>query len=355
MDRVHETPGGAVAWPELPHYAARLLRVGLRALGLPSAVISTRSALPISGVEELLGQPVHWIDGNDQHISWAALGLGIPRVLLVSGWSVAAFNRLRVEARAAGAQVVLLMDNPWKATPRQVAGSLWFRLTQRRHYAAIWVPGRAAAKLARYLGFPPDRTFQGLYAADPEVFDASLPLLQRPRKFIFVGQLIERKGIHLLGEAVRQLRRHGVGVEVDVFGTGPLASRLGTVAGLNLRGFLPSGSIAKELGSSRFLVLPSLEDHWPLVIHEAASCGCGVITTDRVGCASELLTHRNSWIYAARSVESLMQSLQQAQDASPSRLLEIQAESRRLAEGFSPVRWAATLGRIMALVHRPAW
>ena len=338
----------AFAWPERHPYGARMVRAAVRDLGIPADVISTRSLLPFAGMEETVGQKIHWVEAGDSACSWESLGVPRPDAFVVGGWATPAFNRLATSARASGARVVMMIDNPWQGTLRQRLGSVWFRLALRQRFDAIWVPGRGGVEFARRLGFVPDRIQTGLYAADPELFRGETPLEDRPRRFVFVGQLIERKGLRVLAEALRILPGSELS-GVDVFGTGPLEMELASAPGLRLHGFLPGEQIARELAASRFLVLPSFEDHWGLVVHEATCCGCGVITTDGVGARHELVTRRNGWVYPSRSAVELARCLREAAAAAPARLREIESESRRLSEGFSPTAWA---GRLRGLLER---
>lgn len=337
----------AILWPEVPQYAARLMRAAMNAFDVAIDVISTRSSLPIAGIEEILHAPVKWIQPGQTSVNWDDLGLPVPTVLMRSGWSTAAFNVLAGEARGKGVREVLLMDNPWKGTYRQHLGCAWFRLFRRRRYAAIWVPGQEAARFAGKLGFPSRQIYVGLYGADPDLFRSSEPLARRERQFIFVGQLIERKGLRVLAQALERLQRDGMRLCVDAFGTGALVEDLATVPGLHLAGFLPGDSIAKELAQSRFLVLPSLDDHWPLVVHEATCCGCGIVTTDCTGSRHELVTDRNGWICAAGSGADLARCLREAAGVSEARLREIKTESLRLSARFSPSAWVSRLGKLL--------
>lgn len=337
------------AWPEIPEYGARLVHEATRMPGLAVDVVSTRGPLPISGIDEILGQPVRWIRRDDRLLTWERLGRPVPDVLVVGGWSTPAFNSLRVDARARGAKVVMMVDNPWKGTLRQRAGTLWFRLRRRNSFDGIWVPGKAGAKFAAALGFPTERIETGLYAADPDLFRGAMPLAERPRMFLFVGQLIERKGLRVLAEALRS-GRGGQLPEIDAFGTGPLAGELASVPGLRLHGFLPSNVIAFELARSRFLVLPSLEDHWPLVVHEAVSSGCGIVTTDGVGSRHELVSFNNGWIYPRKSAAGLSACLAEAASAPLSRLVAIEGASRRLALPYSPARWTERLRGLLSRI-----
>jgi len=339
----------AFVWPELPHYGARLIRAAIELLNVPANVVSTRSSQPIAGVEEILGRPILWIDPNQRESSWEAMLAPPPDVVVVGGWSTPAFNTLVRSARSRGARVILLMDNPWKGSLRQRVGTIWFRLTKQHLYDALWVPGQAGANFGARLGFPLGRIERGLYGVDPRIFHGSTPLAQRERDFLFIGQLIPRKGLLVLAEALRSLPSIR-SLHVDAFGTGPLQATLSRESRLRLQGFLPSHQIAAELARSRFLVLPSLEDHWPLVVLEAAACGCGVVTTDGVDSRHELVSIENGWVYPKESALDLAGCLIEAAAASTARLAIIEAASRRLAAPYSPSAWAHKLCRLLSLL-----
>ena len=132
----------AFSWHGLPQYAARLIAAAIRQGGQPCAVVGSRPSVPVGGIEEALGQPVHWVDAG-KATSWAALGLPVPRLYFQSGWAYPAFNALGDQVRAGGGKVCLLMDNNWRGDFRQWCGAPWYRLTQRHKFAAILVPGKS--------------------------------------------------------------------------------------------------------------------------------------------------------------------------------------------------------------------
>src|SRR5687768_12597413 len=83
----------ALSWNGLPQYAARLIRAAVDRLGQDCVVIASRPAVPIKGMEEVLGGIVHWVDA-DMPVGWRALGLEPPDVFIQSGWSYPAFAAL---------------------------------------------------------------------------------------------------------------------------------------------------------------------------------------------------------------------------------------------------------------------
>lgn len=215
----------AFSWQGLPQYAARQLRPAIAQLGQPCTVIGTRPAVPIQGMEEALGQPIHWVDGA-QVVCWADLGLAVPQVFFQAGWSCPAFNALGDEVRAAGGKVCLLMDNDWRGNLRQWFGGAWFRLVQKRKFAAVLVPGRSGHCLARWYGFAQEEIFEGLYGADPAVFFDGPPLAERPKRILFVGQYIARKDCVGLAQAFASVADQLPEWELHLYGSGPLQDKL---------------------------------------------------------------------------------------------------------------------------------
>jgi glycosyltransferase involved in cell wall biosynthesis len=339
----------AFLWPEIPQYAARMIGAAKRVLNSPIHVVSTHGTLPIAGIEELIGGPVIRVNPTANQVSWRQLGIDIPHTVLAGGWSTPAFNRLNADAREAGAKSVLLMDNPWKGTLRQWCGCLFFRLRKISRYDSIWVPGRHAGTFASRLGFSPGNIETGLYAVDQSLFSPGRPLSERPRRFLFVGQLIQRKGLHVLAQAMRTLAGQ---VPMDAFGSGPMKSELANVPGLRILSFVSGSQIAAEMARSQYLVLPSLEDHWPLVVLEAVASGCGVVTTDRVGNSGELLSHENSFIYPHMNAKELSRILLALSSSEADRLKKTRETSLAAAGKYSTDAWVGRLSRLIESLHQ---
>ena len=159
----------AIAWSGLPFYAARLIRAGIEKLREPIYVIGSRPRVPIEGMEKALGQPIHWID-DKQRCSWSLLKIPAPDIFIHTGWNNRGFNDLGREVRQHGGQVVSMIDNCWKNSPRQWVGAIVFRCVYRRWFDAAWVPGRSGEKLCRFLGVPADKIYQNLYGVDSVFF-----------------------------------------------------------------------------------------------------------------------------------------------------------------------------------------
>jgi len=130
--------------------------------------------------------------------------------------------------------------------------------------------------------------------------------VERVIDFLYVGKLIERKGIDLLVQAVAQLKERGIVILVHVVGTGPELRNLQEQARLLnvheqivFRGPLDHHKLLAEYQSARFVVIPSRksggsdwslgrrfkaarvewEEQFCMVAVEAMACGVPVLAS----------------------------------------------------------------------------
>jgi glycosyltransferase involved in cell wall biosynthesis len=171
-----------------------------------------------------------------------------------------------------------------------------------------WVGRRALGMLAVShfaeqfyveLGFDTERVFPfGYFRASnhrPQIGARSR--VSERSEVIYVGQLIHRKGVDFLLEAMVPLfDRHsdlflsvvGAGIEAQVLET--CAHALGVQDRVSFEGTIGSDKIRARLVSADVLVLPSRWDGWGVVVIEALLMGVPVIVTDRCG-AADLIQH----------------------------------------------------------------
>lgn len=336
----------AVAWNGLPFYAARLIRAGIERVDVPVDAIGSKPSVPIEGMEEELGQPVSWIDNEKPH-SWEDMGLPVPDLLIHTGWRYPGFNSLGREVRRDGGRVVSMIDNRWKNSVRQWIGAVVFRFRYRRWFDAVWVPGVSGRRLCRFFGMPDEDIYEGMYGADPEVFTKGTSLPERGKTMLFVGQLIPRKNVTQLVEAFRRFREDHPEWKLKIVGEGELAIPANE-PGIEQEGFLQPEDVAQRMRGSRFLLLPSQEDHWGLVVHEAALSGCGLIVSENVGAAADLVTPENGVVHPADSVNALEGAMRAVVTKGQAWLANASEASRAVAMRFGPERWAETFEKIVS-------
>jgi glycosyltransferase involved in cell wall biosynthesis len=118
----------------------------------------------------------------------------------------------------------------------------------------------------------------------------------RSFRFIYVGQLIERKCVDFLISTVASLKREDI--EVWVFGSGKLESSLRSQAAQVLPdkvrwfGVRTMPEIHTFIAMADCLILPSRHDGWGAVISEALMIGTPVICSD--SCGGSVVVHASN-------------------------------------------------------------
>lgn len=112
---------------------------------------------------------------------------------------------------------------------------------------------------------------------------------------VFVGQLIHRKGVDILLEALKL----GVNKNIKtlIIGSGDQEQQLKQLVldyqldddKVIFLGKLSKKEVLKYMQASDFFVFPSREDVWGLVLNEALACGLPIISTKNVGAAYSLV------------------------------------------------------------------
>lgn len=111
---------------------------------------------------------------------------------------------------------------------------------------------------------------------------------------VFIGNLLERKGVSDLIAACAQLGRHIGPWRLTLAGGGDIVRyrekvrEIGVADRINFTGWIDSSSVAAMLAKADIMVLPSYHEGLPLVILEAIGAGTPVICTP-VGAIPEFL------------------------------------------------------------------
>ena len=337
-------PSTAFSWHGLPQYAARQLAAASAELGQDCPVVGSRAQVPIQGVEAALGRPVHWVEAS-RPTTWRELGLDVPRVFFQSGWAYPAFNALGDEVRAAGGKVCLLMDNNWRGDLRQILGAPWFRLFQRCKFSAVLVPGKSGRRLARWYGMPDEKIFEGMYGADPQLFFNGPPLIERPRRILFVGQYIERKGCVPLALAFASVASMLPDWELCMYGSGPLQSAIPDHPQIRVHGFVQPEQLGELYRQARVFALPSFAEAWGLVVHEAALSGCQLLLSATVGSAPDFAMPANARTFRPGDAVGLASAMVQL--AETAELQEAQSASVSAAQSHGPAVFARQVHAIV--------
>ena len=163
--------------------------------------------------------------------------------------------------------------------------------------------------------------------------------------FIFVGRLVEEKGVRYLAEGYTQYRAWAGpdAWSMVIVGIGPLATSLQTIEGVTMRGFLRPSQLWSDLLAARAFVLPSLFEPWGVVLHEAALAELPLVASVHCGAAAHFLRDGwNGWLLRSVDANAIANALISVHQSA--HLLETMGKrSAELAKQFTPEQWAATV------------
>jgi glycosyltransferase involved in cell wall biosynthesis len=244
--------------------------------------------------------------------------------------------------------VILAMDNKWTGSMRQQLARLAAPVKVKRNFNRAWVPGKQQHHFACRLGFAEKHIATGFYSADVPVFDALANANERektasfPHRFVYTGRYYEFKGLPELWRAFIRLRENGCNWELWCAGTGDLPPV--QHEGIKHLGFVQPAAMGELMKQTGVFVMPSRTEPWGVVLHEFAAAGFPVICSRQVGAASAFVSeHANGYLYTAGDEDELYQLMCKTVMLSDEQLLQMGAQSRKLAQQITPQQWVSTL------------
>ncbi|MBO4648714.1 MAG: glycosyltransferase family 4 protein [Lentisphaeria bacterium] len=206
----------------------------------------------------------------------------------------------------------------YERTPFTERHCQWYRRAYRKfvlHWIdAVCANGKLCGEYLKSLGLTESRIFYGQMAADTEglakaaaaISDDSVRELRSrfPVKgpmFLYVGQIIPRKGIRQLLQSWRKTDFSHVGLLL--IGDGSEREELqrwcheNHLKNIFWLGKQPYDEIARFYRIADIFIIPTLEDNWSLVVPEAMACGLPIACSIYNGCHPELVHPENGWTF----------------------------------------------------------
>lgn len=182
-----------------------------------------------------------------------------------------------------------------------------------------------------------------------------------PLRLVFVGNVIRRKGLHVLLTALAGLRKVS-GWQLDVVGSPTVEPRycralkgrvetLGLSGQVNWRGWLSDSALADCLASSHLLAVPSTYEGFGIVYVEGFGFGLPALGTT-AGAAHEVITPgRNGWLVPPEDAHAVRECVH---DVLCDRQRLIDLSLAALARYRAHPTWAQTTGTIGDFLVRMA-
>lgn len=316
-------------------YQAPLLRRIAAEPGIALRVVFGHLATAKTHREPEFGLDVDWdvplLDGYD---SVALAGTDIAKeidaadVIWIHGWQYPWQRTALTTAWRKGVPVLMRGENWSGAMPDAAAPVGWARRLWRRRLFSL-VSGFLAigSRNRDYYaahGVPGEKLFSMPYAVDNGFFEARAQAaeprrdalrdeLRMPpgrRVILFAGKLMPRKCPDLLVEAW-QAASWGEERPVLLFvGDGELHGELRRAAPEAVfAGFRNQSELAAFYDLADLLVVPSRREPWGLVVNEAMASGTGVVASDEVGAAYDLIGPDTGGMFHAGDADDLAATL----------------------------------------------
>lgn len=226
--------------------------------------------------------------------TWRAIRRQRPHVvhahwLVPQGWVMAMLGWLPGRwppfvVTSHGADLFALRGAPWRAMKRFVL----------RRAAAVTVVSSAMLEEVRRLGAAPGKlSVQSMGVDLQSRFRPDASVAREARRLLFVGRLVEKKGLRHLIDAMPRLVEAQPGLVLDVVGFGPDEASLrrrveeaGLSDCVSFVGALPQAELPDRYRGAAVFVAPFVvaeggdQEGLGLVLVEAAGCGCPVVAGD---------------------------------------------------------------------------
>jgi len=141
---------------------------------------------------------------------------------------------------------------------------------------------------------------------------------KRGKRILYVGALLQPKGIGVLLEAMSLLLDRGVSCELVLVGANPaevedqvflaMAERLGLGDVVHFEETVPHAEIPRWLATADVFVLPSFSEGFPLSVIEALACGKPVVST-RCGGPEESVSEEVGMLVSPGDPQALARAL----------------------------------------------
>jgi glycosyltransferase involved in cell wall biosynthesis len=288
----------------------------------------------------------------------SALGAAAPEVLICGGYNYLAAWQAMNWAKRNRVQFFLWSESTSQDRRGQHFPMEWLKRKFLSHCNGFVVPGQSALQYVQQFASAEQKIFLARNAVDVDLFalkgesvrqtaDRLRGELGLPhRYFLFVGRLVQSKGVIDLIEAYRALPSQLRGVISLVFaGDGPMRAELEALArdiypgSVHFPGFVHRDELANYYGLAECLVMPTHTDPWGLVVNEAMACGLPVICTNVAGCAADLI-RENGILVNSGDVLQLVNAMQKLATR-PALRRYMSAQSAKLIRNYSPEACAA--------------
>jgi glycosyltransferase involved in cell wall biosynthesis len=266
--------------------------------------------------------------------------------VFITGWGNSEIRYFTKYFYKNNVNLILLSDQPLKNSFRQKIGKKLFQRYLRK-FKYVIVPGKAGYDLMRYYGVNDENIRTGLYTATNKIFCHAKVLRDNfkkyPKVFLFDGQFIKRKGVEFLIKEYSQYRKLSKEPwELVMVGKGELEHIIPPFV-KNL-GFVHQDNLGDIYANAGCFVLPSYEDHWGVVIHQAVTAGLPLLVSPFCMSHYDLFRENENGFFINPLIEaSLTQAMLKIEKINDEKLKEMGKVSFQLSKSYSTEKWVENM------------
>lgn len=272
-----------------------------------------------------------------------------PDIIYLAGWGDKGYTGITRELKKR-IPVVMGLDNPWKGTSRQKISCLVAPYFQHHYCTHVWAAGIPQFEYARRMGFDPNKILTGVYCADTSKF-SNQPSSGRPRKILFVGRLVPYKRPDWLLKAFAELLKEEPSFrqwQLSMVGNGEMKGSLmeqyQRETNIEWSDFTDPELLPELYRNASVFCLPSNNEHWGVVVHEAAAAGLALLLSDTCAAGTSFLINGyNGYRFSSPDFQDLKRKLRLLMAASQQEIQQMGVKSCELAGTINHDQWVATL------------
>lgn len=299
-----------------------------------------RSAHTVSSLKELIDNTrpsmLYVVGRMDQGYLKVARYAKTKQIITVTGW-----------------------DNQWEGSIRNYLACIASPLFYKRYFEYVMVAGIWQYEYVRRMGYKRQQIIFDQYSCDFNLFEEAFHARVKKnfpsgKKILFVGRLVETKGILLLQKAFNDLVSDGYrDWKLIIIGNGALRNQIKETDNTTVLQFSDQKSIAGMLDDINCFCLPSYKEPWGVVIHEMATAGIPLITSEVCGASTLFLKESyNGYSFRTGDGTDLKTRLAMIMNMSDEERVKMSVRSHSLARHITPEIWARNLMSVIPM-HMP--
>lgn len=182
-------------------------------------------------------------------------------------------------------------------------------------------------------------TKKSTLVSQQETVELRKRLKSKQQLYLYVGQLIPRKGIIEMLKAWKEAALYNS--SLLLIGDGNQRKEIEelitkeNIANVIVHGSIDYDNIAIYYKSADYFIIPTLEDNWSLVVPEAMACGLPILCSQYNGCWPELVKPANGWVFDPLNQTSLVEVLNKSYQ-NRNRLKEMGVKSQEIVSQHTP-------------------